>query len=78
MTDYCSFWFEGWWSQCCEVHDAAYAAQVARDVADAALFQCVAGSSPTLAALSATIAGAMFVAVRVFGGRFYRNARPKP
>ncbi|WID42127.1 membrane protein [Pseudomonas phage ZRG1] len=72
--DYCTGWFEGWWSDCCMAHDAAYAAQVARDVADDALFQCVAGSEPTLAVASTLVAGLMWAAVRLFGRRFYRKA----
>lgn len=75
--DYCTFWFEGWWSHCCQAHDAAYSAQIAKEVADAALFQCVAGSSPSLALASTVIGGAMWLAVRLFGARFYKNAKGK-
>lgn len=71
--DYCSLWFEGWWSACCMAHDAAYAAQVARDAADAELFRCVASSSPALAVASTVVAGVMWVGVRLFGARFYRK-----
>lgn len=72
--DYCSLWFEGWWSECCVAHDAAYAAQVARDLADGELFRCVAASEPSLAVASALVAGVMWIGVRVFGARFYRKA----
>lgn len=73
--DYCTLWFEGWWSHCCEQHDADYVAQIGQAVADAKLFECVATSAPEtwMAGASLFVAGLMFVGVRVFGRRFYRN-----
>lgn len=73
---HCTLWLEGWWSNCCAAHDASYAEQVERLVADTDLFMCVAASAPTpvLAAVSAVIGGIMWLGVRVFGARFYRKA----
>ena len=76
--NYCTRWFEGWWADCCMAHDVDYAAQVGQAVADSGLFQCVAGSAPTpaLAVISGAVAAVMYTGVRVFGGRFYRRAKP--
>lgn len=74
--DYCTLFPEGWWAHCCAAHDAAYAAQVARDVADKALLQCVAASatsSPALAVVSAVVGVVMFVGVRLAGRFFYKD-----
>lgn len=78
MTDYCTFWFEGWWAHCCKAHDDAYLAQAGKALADSDLLLCVAQSAPApiLAGVSAVIAGAMYAAVRVFGQRFYNKAPP--
>lgn len=76
--DYCTLWPEGWWAHCCAAHDAAYAAQVARDVADKALLQCVvasATSSPALAVVSAVVGTVMYVGVRLAGRFFYNKAK---
>lgn len=84
--DYCTGWFEGWWSHCCAAHDADYAAQVGQALADGGLALCVASSLPQLAAdnpllagaaalLSAGIGGIMWVGVRLFGRRYYRRAK---
>lgn len=72
--DYCNWFPEGWWGYCCEAHDAAYLAQIGKELADSQLFQCVVASSPTLTALSAVIGSIMFVGVTVFGGRYYKAA----
>lgn len=83
--DYCTFFPEGWWAHCCEAHDLAYGAQVGQTLADGALALCVASSLPELAVdhpVLATVAAAgsvligvvMWLGVRFFGGRFYRNA----
>ena len=76
MNDYCTFWLEGWWAQCCQAHDDAYLAQSGQALADSDLLACVAQSAPTpvLAAVSVVIAGLMYAGVRVFGARFYRKA----
>lgn len=84
--DYCTGWFEGWWAHCCQAHDLAYAEQLPRLVADQALQQCVAGTLPAFAqnpivvtvvtGCSVVIGAGMFVAVRLFGGHFYRRAAP--
>lgn len=76
MVDHCTLFFEGWWSHCCKGHDADYAAQAARYAADLELLQCVAtsGDGALIGAVSTVIGVAMFVGVRIFGGRFYRKA----
>lgn len=77
--DYCTWFPEGWWADCCQAHDLAYAAQVGKELADAALFQCVSASAsaPVMAAASAVAGGLMWLGVRVFGRRFYKKADPK-
>lgn len=78
MMDYCTLFPEGWWAHCCAAHDAAYAAQVARDVADMDLLRCVAASatsSPALAVVSAIIGTVMYVGVRLAGRWFYDKAK---
>ena len=74
VMDYCTFWFEGWWAHCCQAHDDDYIAQVGRAIADWDLMTCVATAAPhpVLAVLSVVIAVGMFLAVRLFGGRFYK------
>ena len=60
--DYCTLFPDGWWAHCCAAHDAAYAAQAARSVADMDLLRCVAASatsSPALAVVSAVVGVAM-------------------
>lgn len=76
MVDHCTLFPEGWWSHCCEGHDADYAAQAARHTADLELLQCVATSGDGLlvGAASMVIGMVIFAGVRVFGGRFYRKA----
>jgi hypothetical protein len=73
--DYCTWFPEGWWGYCCEAHDAAYAAQIGKEIADSALLQCVASSNPSLAAASLVIASMMYAGVRIFGTRYYNNAK---
>lgn len=83
--DHCTLWLEGWWSHCCEAHDAAYSAQAGRALADGQLLACVAASLPSWAVdhplltgaaglASLAVSGIMFVGVRAFGRRFYRKA----
>ena len=79
--NYCTLFPEGWWPHCCAAHDAAYAAQTARDVADMDLLRCVvasATSSPALAVVSAVIGVVMYIGVRVFGWFFYNKAKHDP
>lgn len=75
--DYCTLWFEGFWSDCCKAHDLAYDMQIPRTIADADLASCVAlaASSPGAAWVGAITAGVMFVGVRVFGWKFYKKAK---
>lgn len=71
MTDYCTLFPEGWWAHCCKAHDAAYAAQIGKELADEYLLLCVASSG---GALSWLIGSVMFAGVTLFGWRFYRRA----
>lgn len=75
--DYCTWFPEGWWATCCAAHDLAYSAQIGKEVADAALMACVAGSGhgPATAAVSVAIGGAMWLGVRLFGRKYYKNAK---
>ncbi len=76
--DYCTGFFEGWWADCCQAHDANYLAQIGKLLADEKLYQCVAdslnGGSPVAIGASTVVAAIMFAGVRVFGRRFYRKA----
>ena len=74
--DYCTLWFEGFWSDCCKAHDLAYDTQIPRAIADADLVTCVAlaAGTPGAAWVGVLAAGAMFVGVRVFGWKFYKKA----
>lgn len=70
--DYCTLWFEGWWAHCCAAHDLGYASgELPQAVLDAVLRACVADSGAWW--LSAPIAGAMYIAVRVFGRFYYKR-----
>lgn len=74
--DYCTAWFEGWWSDCCRLHDIAYTGTVDRFTADNELFSCVATSwegSLLIGASSAVIAGVMWAGVRAVGWKFYKR-----
>lgn len=72
MTDYCTLFPGGWWSHCCQAHDADYAAQIGKALADERLWQCVAGSG--FEPVSWLVGSLMFAGVTVFGRRFYRRA----
>lgn len=74
--DYCTYFPEGWWAVCCGAHDLAYSLQVGKEMADAILFKCVAnsGQGPAAAALSVAIGGAMWLGVRLFGRKYYKQA----
>lgn len=70
-------WFEGWWGDCCKVHDLAYDMGLDRAVADADLWSCVvqASTSPVGGLVGLGVGSLMYVGVRVFGGRFYKKAQ---
>ena len=74
--DYCTLWFEGFWSDCCKAHDLAYDTQIPRAIADADLATCVvlAAYSPGAALVGVIAAGIMFIGVRVFGWKYYKKA----
>lgn len=76
MNDYCTMFLEGWWSHCCQAHDADYAAQIGKVLADERLWQCVAASADggLIGIASAGVAVVMWIGVRMFGRRFYRRA----
>lgn len=68
--DYCTLFPEGWWAHCCKAHDADYAAQIGKALADERLWQCVAGGDP----LSWLVGGLMFAGVALFGRKYYKKA----
>lgn len=76
MADACTLWPEGWWSHCCQAHDAAYLAQSGKLAADWSLLQCVADAAPLawLEPVSAAVGAIMFVGVSLGGAYFYRRA----
>lgn len=75
--DYCTSWWDrlwNWdWSDCCRLHDEAYAAGIDRALADEALAKCVAlsmgGDVPYL--LSLLQSAIMWVGVRIFGAAYW-------
>lgn len=75
--DYCTWFPEGWWQHCCQVHDAAYAAGLPKPGADLDLLLCVAQSAPEpwLMVASVAVGGLMFLGVTLFGAPYYRKAR---
>lgn len=86
VADSCTLFAEGWWQACCVEHDAGYAAQILRLLADDSLLDCVVHSLPAVAighpvltalftGVSAAVGGVMWIGVRVFGGWFYRRAK---
>ena len=70
--DYCSYWFEGWWAHCCQIHDLAYDLQeIAPSVADWELMQCVTGVGAPF------IGGIMLIGLGLFGRKAWRRAKAK-
>lgn len=85
-VDHCTAFIEGWWAACCADHDLGYAEQIGRLLADDRLWSCVTHSLPAMAADnpfiaaacaagSMVIGGVMWLAIRLFGGRFYDLAK---
>ena len=74
--DYCTAFFEGWWSHCCQAHDSDYLARIGKALADERLLQCVAsaGDGGLIGVVSVGVAGVMWLGVRIFGRRWYRKA----
>jgi hypothetical protein len=75
--NFCTWFPEGWWSTCCEIHDKAYADQIVQLIADKALFLCVATSGTNVFEMIAglAIASVMFIGVRVFGKHYYNKSK---
>lgn len=75
--DYCTWFPEGWWATCCQAHDLAYINQIGKALADSQLLSCVADSAngSVMAAVSFAVAGLMYVGVRLFGRKYYTNAK---
>ena len=69
--NYCTFFFEGSWTHCCEAHDKAYELQEPKGQADVDLFNCVREADPT--AITWLVALLMLGAVSLFGARFYKK-----
>ena len=69
--NYCTFFFEGTWTECCRIHDIAYETQVDKKQADIDLYNCVREADPE--ALTWIVAALMFAGVSLFGARFYKK-----
>ena len=71
--DGCTLWFDGWgdtsWRHCCDVHDLAYEAGLAKVPADLELALCVAQTG------NAAMGLVMLVGVTVFGWLFFRGRK---
>jgi hypothetical protein len=65
ITGSCTGWFDGYWRQCCDLHDLAYAIGAPKMQADFDLASCVAQSG------HAGIAVLMLAGVTLFGWIFY-------
>lgn len=65
----CTFFPEGDWKPCCQIHDEQYSkgSKVPRKVADRALRDCVASSGHP------RIAKVMYAGIRSFGWMFYKG-----
>lgn len=66
--NYCTWWFDGWWGQCCHLHDIAYSTGVVKSIADLALQNCVASVGAPI------ISWIMWIGVTLFGGFWYARA----
>ena len=69
MPDGCSYWFDGNWKHCCDLHDLAYIYSTGKLEADWELFQCVAGTGNPIMGFI------MFIGVSLGGWIWYRNKR---
>lgn len=75
-VDYCTLSPEGWWQDCCEIHDAAYTVQIDKSKADASLMKCIYESGEGMFAVpSLAIAFIFFTAVSFFGSKFYNKRK---
>jgi len=70
----CTLWFDRllWWNwhQCCVAHDYAYAHQLPKALADAALAHCVNNILPGMGIV-------MWFGVTLFGAAWYALARKR-
>lgn len=46
--DGCTFWFDGWWRSCCDIHDQAYLDNTVDIITHIDLGLCVINTSPSL------------------------------
>jgi len=73
LPDYCTLWLDRlwhWdWSECCRLHDIAYAQLVDKDAADWALAVCVDKAAPIALAI------VMLIGLRLFGRFFYPRTK---
>jgi hypothetical protein len=66
-SDGCSWWFDGCWRECCEIHDYEYCkggTKEERKLSDKRLRDCVASKGHKV------VAYIMYIGVRVFGMSF--------
>ena len=74
--DYCTLSPEGFlgidWSNCCHAHDASYTVQLDKNEADVELMKCI---YDTAGFYTIPVAFIFFVAVSLFGSKFYNKAR---
>lgn len=67
--NHCTMFFEGCWSDCCRMHDAAYKAGLPKVQSDIDLYKCVKAKRHRI------IAVVMFLGVSTFGLVNYFMAR---
>lgn len=75
-VDYCTLSPDGWWTDCCQAHDAAYTVQIDKNEADAELMKCIYESSDGILAVpSLIVAFIFFGAVSFWGSKFYNKRK---
>lgn len=68
---YCTFWWDGNWAKCCEVHDIAYGSGTDKLLADIELGLCVINTGNLWMGI------VMFLGVSIFGWFFYKRQKKK-
>jgi hypothetical protein len=74
---YCTWFWDGWWGDCCKWHDVAYAELAPKLLADFSLGLCIATSGTEWWQITASVLiGVLALAgVSAFGWLFYRKGR---